>query len=201
MSVEDEHSEDRPTRRRVWDPVVRLTHWLMAISVTTGYLIGENMSFANIDWHFYFGYATGGLIVLRLLWGLVGPPPARIASLFFRPRRILSYAATVAERRPSYWLGHNPLGALSAIALWAALIATVATGLMSESDSFFAGGPLSDAVDAETRRTMTAWHHRLHLVLAPLVALHLAAVAFYYLWKRENLVRPMITGWKWVRRR
>ena len=35
---------------------------------------------------------------------------------------------------------------------------------------------------------------------AALVALHVAAVVFYKVWKREDLIRPMIDGWKTVRR-
>jgi cytochrome b len=36
-------------------------------------------------------------------------------------------------------------------------------------------------------------------VLLVLLALHLAAIVFYRIWKRENLVKPMISSWKWVR--
>ena len=197
--MNDKQLEERaPTHQRVWDPVVRLTHWAIVVSVTAGYLIGENMTFANIGWHFYCGYATGALIALRLLWGLVGPKPARLASLIASPKSTIDYASTVLERKPSYWPGHNPMGGLSALALWAVLLGMVITGLLSESDDFFSTGPLGGYVSASTRLTMTAWHDTLHSFVVPLIALHLAAVLFYWLWKRENLVRPMITGWKWV---
>lgn len=189
------------TRQRVWDPVVRLTHWGLAITVVAGYVIGENMTFANIRWHFYLGYATATLLTIRLLWGLVGPRPARIASLFSTPKTFVGYAATLFDRRPSHWPGHNPIGAVSVIALWGLLAAMVVTGLFSESDDFFETAPLAVYASSDMRLTMTALHKQLHVFVAPLVLLHLSAIAFYYLWKRENLVRPMITGWKLVRRR
>ena len=80
------------------------------------------------------------------------------------------------------------------------LLGLVVTGLMSESEDFFSSGPLAGFIDSSLRLTMTAWHDRLHSLIVPLVALHLAAVLFYAIWKRENLLRPMITGWKNVRR-
>ncbi|MCI4663124.1 MAG: cytochrome b/b6 domain-containing protein [Neomegalonema sp.] len=189
-----------PKLERIWDPIVRLTHWVMVVSVLAGYFIGENMSFSTISWHFYLGYTTGGVIVVRLLWGLFGPKPARIASLFSSPKTLTAYAATVPQRKPSYWPGHNPLGALSALALWLVLLGMVVTGLMSESDDFFTAAPFAGYLDDATRIEMTGWHHRLSALVLPLIGLHLAAILFYFVWKRENLVRPMITGWKQVKR-
>ena len=196
-----EAPSNEPQLEKVWDPVVRLTHWAMVVTVISGYLIGENMSFSNINWHFWLGYGTGAVVLIRLLWGLVGPRPARLASLFYAPVKILGYLSSAGARKPSYWPGHNPLGALSALALWAVLAGMVVTGLMSESEDFFATGPLGAYIDSDLRLTMTAWHDRLHAFVLPLVGLHLAAILFYAVWKKENLVRPMVTGWKLVRRR
>ena len=187
------------SRRRIWDPIVRLTHWVMVVSVLAGYFIGENMSFSNISWHFYMGYATAAALTLRLLWGLAGPRPARIWPLIAQTTEIPRYSKTVLKRQPSYWPGHNPLGGLSALALWAVLAGMVVTGLFSESDDFFETGPLGHLISAEARLSMNSWHDTLHVFVLPLVLLHVLAIVFYAVWKRENLVRPMITGWKQAR--
>ena len=68
-----------------------------------------------------------------------------------------------------------------------------------ESDDFFESAPLVGYVSEATVNSLTWWHHFLAKVLLVLVGLHLAAIIFYLFWKRENLVKPMITGWKWVR--
>ncbi|MEL7000088.1 MAG: cytochrome b/b6 domain-containing protein [Pseudomonadota bacterium] len=189
-----------PVRERIWDPLVRIVHWSLVITVVAGFLIGENMSFANIGWHFWMGYATGALLLIRIIWGFVGPAPARFSHMLTGPRQVIDYAKTVKNRSPSHWPGHNPLGALSAVALWAVLAGLVITGLCSESEDFFETAPLAGYLPSDLRLEMTGLHDDLHEILVPLVFLHLGAIAFYHFWKRENLIRPMITGWKWVRR-
>lgn len=188
-------------RERIWDLPTRLFHWALVISVTSGWLLGEFMSFNYADLHVKFGYVTGGLVVFRLIWGVVGPPPARLARLVPGLGEIRAYLAHLFSREPSHWPGHNPLGALSVLAMLIALIVQVSTGLFSYSDSYFTGGPLAEAVSSATQNQMNAVHHIFHDVVLILVALHVAAISFYAVWKRENLVGPMITGWKFVRRR
>ena len=93
------------------------------------------------------------------------------------------------------------MGSLWLLALWALLILQVGTGLMSYSDSFFDGGPLASAVGSR----WSAWANGVHALVARLlfamVCLHLAAVMFYAIWKMEDLISPMLSGWKQVRRR
>lgn len=195
-------SEDQAyTKERVWDLPTRLFHWLLVASVSAGWLIGENLSFTNIEWHFWLGYTTGGLIVFRIVWGFVGPPSARLSKLFPSPREVRDYLAHVMDRRPSGVAGHNPLGSLSVLALLAALFVQVGTGLFAESDDLFDGGPLSGSVDDSVVLFCNAVHEISSKVLLALVLLHVAALVFYLVWKRENLIRPMVTGLKLVKRK
>lgn len=186
--------------KKIWDPVIRLWHWVLATVVITNWLFGEFMSFDTISWHFYLGYTVLGLIGFRLIWGFVGPVPVRWSRLIPGPSKTIAYLATLKKREPSGTPGHNPLGSLSVLALLLVLLGQAGTGLFIESDDFFESGPLVGYVSQATINSMTWWHHTLAKVLLVLVLLHLAAIFFYWLWKRENLVKPMITGWKWVRR-
>ncbi|MEQ8665107.1 MAG: cytochrome b/b6 domain-containing protein [Rhodospirillales bacterium] len=194
-----EHEADYENRR-VWDLPTRLFHWSLVICVTSGWLLGENMTFSTINWHFWLGYTTGGLLVFRLIWGFVGPPHARFKALLPTPAAVRDYLAHVADRRPSGVAGHNPLGALSVLAMLATLTVQVVSGLMSESDDFFDGGPLSSMVPDAVVRAANEIHAISSSVLIWLVGLHVAALVFYLVWKRENLIRPMVTGIKKVRR-
>jgi len=114
---------------------------------------------------------------------------------------LLAYAATLTKRKPSGVEGHNPIGALSVLAMIAALIVQIVTGLFSEDDGLFSEGPLSEYISDSTVLTMTSIHHYTSRVILGLIALHIAAILFYWIWKRENLIRPMISGWKWVKKR
>jgi cytochrome b len=89
--------------------------------------------------------------------------------------------------------GHNPLGGWAVVALLAVLCAQAASGLFS-SDDIFRFGPLAGRVSADTVDWMTDFHEALTNVLLALIALHLAAIGWHLIWKRENLIAPMITG-------
>jgi cytochrome b len=185
--------------QKIWDPVTRLWHWVLALLVILNWVFGEFMSFDTVVWHFYLGYAVLGLLAYRILWGVVGPQNVRWKSLFSGPREIMKYLAKISHREPSGTPGHNPVGSLSVLALIVVLLGQGVTGLFIESDDFFESGPLVGYVSEDVISRMTWLHHQFAEVLLVLVVLHLAAIVFYRIWKRENLVKPMISGWKWVR--
>jgi cytochrome b len=184
---------------KVWDPVTRIWHWALALSVTVGWLLGEYRTFSTMQWHFYCGYATAGLVLFRYFWGLVGPQPVRLAALFPSLTSLLRYACTLFTRTPSGVPGHNPFGALSVIAILLALTAQVSTGLFAEDDGLFFEGPLASLISAKIVLKMTSLHHLFAKVVLTLVVLHLSAISFYFVYKRENLISPMLRGWKLVR--
>ncbi len=185
--------------QKIWDPVTRLWHWVLALIVIINWAFGEFMSFDTIEWHFYLGYTLLGLLAFRILWGFIGPRPVRWKSLFPGPRDIVAYLGKISHREPSGSPGHNPIGSLSVLALLVALLGQGISGLFIESDDFFESGPLVAYVSEAMVNRMTWIHHLSAKVLLVLVILHLAAIVFYRVWKRENLVKAMIIGWKWVR--
>lgn len=189
-----------PERVKLWDPLLRGFHWTLAVLVIANWVLGQ-IGPLNMWLHFWLGYTILGLIVLRVIWGLVGPEPARFTSFLRGPSAIFGYLRHMFRREPSYWPGHNPLGALSVVALLAVLFWQVGTGLISDPDDYINVGPLASEVSRATSRKAVAWHHLGGTLIAALVVLHVAVILFYRLWKREDLITPMITGWKWVIRR
>ena len=195
----DDATPPEAAETRLWDPLLRLFHWALALFFATSWILGQ-WGPAIMTWHFWSGYAIAGLLAFRLLWGLAGPRPARFAGFLRPPGEVWAYARTVLRREPSEWPGHNPMGGWWVAAVLAVLAAQVLTGLIADPEDFINAGPWAGYVsDAASRRAL-ALHHDLSTVLLALVALHLAAVAFYRVWKREDLIRPMIHGRKRVRR-
>jgi cytochrome b len=187
-------------QEKIWDPVTRLWHWALVLSVGVGWSFGRFMSFDTIEWHFYLGYLTLGLMAFRFLWGFIGPAPIRLRALLPTPSSLLDYLRSVGQRKPSGTPGHNPLGSLSVILMLLAISAQAITGLFIESDDFFESGPLAGYVTEATVSQLTWWHRLNADFILILVVLHVSAILFYLLWKNENLIKPMITGWKWVKR-
>src|SRR5699024_4294855 len=177
-------------REKIWDPVSRLWHWLFAAAIVGNWLLGRFMTFDTVRWHFYSGMFILGLLLFRLLWGTVGPRPVRFASFWPTPARVWRYLRTFLCRQPSGAPGHNPLGALSVFALLLVAAAQGVTGLVIAADDFCEAAPLHAYVSADVADFMSHWHHTMPLLIAVLVVLHVAAILFYWLWKRENLIVP-----------
>ncbi|RDW13153.1 cytochrome b/b6 domain-containing protein [Paracoccus thiocyanatus] len=182
----------------LWDPLLRAFHWLLAFFVIAAWGLGQ-FGPAKMTLHFWCGYVVAGLLVFRLVWGFFGPAPARFSHFIRGPGAIAGYMRGMFLREPSYWPGHNPMGALSVIAMLAVLAAQVTTGLISDPDDYINVGPLASYVSGATRSKAVGWHNLGATLILILVLLHVAVILFYRFWKREDLVRPMITGRKQVR--
>lgn len=187
-------------QKRVWDLVTRLWHWLLVVSFSATWVLGEFMEFETVDWHFYLGYLVLALIGFRIVWGFIGPEPIRFRTLFRSSLEIGPYLKHVRKRQPSGVEGHNPVGSLSVILMVVCIGFHGVIGLFAESDDFFVSGPLADMVSGSLSSELTHLHHIMAKVLLLLVGLHIGAILFYLIWKRENLINAMITGWKMVKR-
>jgi cytochrome b len=178
---------------RVWDLPTRAFHWLLAACVI-GSVISAKIGGNAMAWHFRIGYVVFTLILFRLIWGVVGGRWSRFASFIYAPATTLRYLR--GESRPDEQLdvGHNPLGALSVFGLLAVLAAQVASGLFADDD-ISNTGPLIKFVSGATSELLTHWHKRYgQWLVIGLVLLHIAAIVYYLLRKKHNLVRPMLTG-------
>ena len=176
-------------RVRVWDLPTRLFHWSLAALVTFS-IVTAKLGGLWLDWHMRSGYAILALLVFRLLWGVAGSRHARLVHFVRGPRIVLAY---LQGRHPHDGAGHNPLGALSVVAILAVLLAQAATGLFA-NDGSFTEGPLAKLVSRATGELLSSIHRWGELAIYALIALHLAAVLFYLLVRRDNLIGPMISG-------
>jgi cytochrome b len=181
-----------PRRIRVWDLPTRLFHWLL-VACIAGSLVSVNLGGNAVGWHFRFGYAILALLLFRLLWGFAGPRYARFAS--FPPNPVAAIAWLRGAR--SARAGHNPVGAFSVYAMLAALALQAVTGLFATDDIMW-DGPLKAQVSNATSALLTRVHKVNRFVVLALIALHLAAIAWYGRVRREPLVRAMIDGDKSV---
>lgn len=174
---------------RIWDLPTRVFHWLLALLVAAQFItagIGGNA----MVWHMRSGYGVLALLLFRLVWGLVGGHWSRFGSFLFSPAAVWRY---VRGHLPET-AGHNPLGALSVLALLAALGLQAGSGLFSDDDIAFSG-PLTGLVSSQRVEQATWFHGEVgKLIVLGLVLLHLLAVGYYTLRRRRALVRAMVVG-------
>jgi cytochrome b len=141
-------------------------------------------------WHGRFGLGVLGLLVFRIVWGFVGSTYARFTQFVRGPSAIKAYL-----RGDWKGEGHNPLGALSVLGLLGILSLLVATGLFANDDIAFEG-PLYSLVGKDLSDRIVGIHRLIEPVIILLVIAHLGAIMFYAHVKKDNLVKPMVRGWK-----
>lgn len=179
-------------RVRVWDLPTRLFHWLLAVCVA-GALVTQYLGGAAMAWHFKFGYGALALVIFRLIWGLIGSRYARFSSFVRSPGAIAAYLRQ-GGGTAKHQLGHNPLGALSVLAMLLLVLLQAGTGLFS-NDEISAEGPLAKLVDEGLSGRISEFHANISgTAIYVLIGLHIAAIVYYRVRKKQNLVKPMISG-------
>jgi len=169
-----------PATVKVWDPFVRIFHWLLVACFVIAYATGDEIERV----HVVAGYVIAGLLAARIVWGFVGPRHARFSSFVRPPREVLAYLRDVALLRAPRYIGHNPAGGAMIIALTVALAGTCATGYMMTTDAYW-GSKLIEHV-----------HEFLANLTVGLVVAHVIGVVIASFEHRENLVASMISGRK-----
>lgn len=178
----------------VWDLPLRLFHWLLVLLVFVS-VVSARIGGNAMQVHMLSGYTILALVLFRVLWGFLGSTHARFVSFVRGPAAVISYLRGLTRQDAGRHLGHNPAGAWSVILMLAALLTQAATGLFA-NDDIATEGPLAKLVSKALSDRITGVHHLNIKLLYVLIGLHLSAVAYYFIYKRENLVKPMLTGFK-----
>jgi cytochrome b len=178
---------------RIWDWPTRIFHWSLA-SLVVALVITGNVGGNAMVWHFKCGYAVLSLIIFRFIWGFCGGHWSRWRQLTCTPALIRQYFKTSTPH--AAYLGHNPVGSLSVIAMMALLVLQVSTGLFSD-DEISNAGPLVSLVSESRVSLATYWHKGFgKTIILLLVAVHLLAILWYFLKKKQNLTIAMLKGHK-----
>ncbi len=178
---------------RVWDAPVRLFHWAVVLLIILSYVsIQKNW----MQIHFLSGYAMLALLLFRLAWGFVGSDTARFGKFLKNPISAFSHLAHFGRREPDTEIGHNAAGGWMVLLLLLVLAVQVGLGLFS-TDDVLSDGPLAKYVSHQMSDRLAGWHaFNFYYVILTLIALHILAVLAYWAVRRQNLIRPMITGRK-----
>ena len=175
----------------VWDIGVRVFHWSLVLLMIGSFV---TIKLGKLEYHTWCGYSILTLLLFRILWGFVGGTYARFTTFVKGPAAVIAYFKGLSRGARETTLGHNPMGALSVLAMLAAMLFQASSGLLTNSDDFSFEAALYKWVGKDLSDKITTLHRLNEKVIFLLVGLHLAAIAFYYFVKKHNLVKPMITG-------
>ncbi len=210
-------SSIQATRIAVWDPIVRFGHWALVVAFAVAYLTAEEERGSPDALHVWGGYIVGAIVILRVVWGFVGPRYARFSDFICGPIAALRYLVDLISGRARRYVGHSPAGGAMVIALLACLAGTVVTGVIAYGEG--GKGPLAaqgatvlnmataaeneagrDAAETEgSERGRTAigeLHGALANITLALVILHVLGVGVASFAHHENLLVGMLSGKK-----
>jgi cytochrome b len=172
-----------PATVKVWDPFVRVFHWSLVALFVIAYATGDEVERVHIA----AGYGIAGLLMLRIVWGIIGPRHARFTDFVRPPREALGYLRDALMLRARRYIGHNPAGGLMVVALIIMLGGTCMTGYMMTTNAFWGSEAMEEVHGALANATIA------------LIALHVLGVLVSSFEHRENLVKAMVTGRKRAR--
>jgi cytochrome b len=167
----------------------------LVVLLTGSWLTGTSED----DWmgvHQWLGISVLALVLSRVAWGFVGSETARFGHFVRGRSAVVTYLRGVFSFRVEHnRVGHNPAGGWSVLLLLGLLGTQTVTGLFSNDDVLF-DGPLSGWAGKGLSDVLTGVHYFLFNVLWVAIAVHIVAALAYLMFKRDNLITPMITGVK-----
>ena len=176
----------------VWDIPVRLFHWLLVLCIAAQWFTAEQGE-DWLEWHFYIGYFTIGLIVYRIIWGFVGTRYAKFVDFIPSPKSLMAWLKGTSND----YVGHPPLGALMVLFLLLVILLQGISGLFT-TDDIFTDGPWREVLSSQMQDYADWLHGNLFTLIQIAAAIHIGAAFYYLLVKKSNLISPLITGNKRV---
>ena len=181
-----------PNKVKIWDLPTRLFHWVLVVLFSTSVL---TVQFDELVWHERSGIAILVLVTARIIWAFIGSETSRFSHFVKGPRSIIRYLSGIWRARGNAVVGHNPVGGWVVVAFFVLLLLQAGTGLFANDEIFFEG-PLAKHASREMSDTLTSVHHLMGESLLILVFIHILANILYWLVLKQNLIGPMLSGFK-----
>ena len=180
-------------KTKVWDPIVRILHWGLAISILGAAVTADSSRLLTL--HIWFGALAILLVLTRLVWGFIGTHPARFTSFLKGPSHVRGYVRRMLQFRAPRTLGHNPAAAwvMMAMLLCVLLIGLSGLAALGGEEQI---GPLTPWLGFRAGHFAKEVHEVLGGLLGIMVAAHLAGILLHIVLHRENIVKSMVNGEK-----
>jgi len=182
-------------RMKVWDLPVRLFHWMLAVLIFCAWATQE---WDRMKWHKWAGYTILTLLLFRLVWGFVGSDTAKFGQFLRSPLAALQHLARLPRREADREIGHNAAGGWMVLVMLGLVLVQAATGLCANNldDGGDTEGPLVHLVGKDRSDWLSHIHALNFNLIEAVIVLHVLAILLYAVLKRQDLVRPMVTGTK-----
>lgn len=189
-----------PVPHRVYDPLLRLLHAsiagaILALIVTSQLADGfEHGPYEDTLWnlHILSGYGLATSLLVRLLWGMIGPASARWRDLWHPAE----WKASLQKLRlpGTHRVGHDPVASLAYLFAYGVMALMVVTGLGLAASEFQAGPLAAWLGNASWLEDVLKDPHEAGFVLMLwFIGLHMTALVYHQL-RGERVAQSMLTG-------
>jgi cytochrome b len=178
-------------RVKIWDSFVRLSHWLMVVLLVAMWWTADN---DYMEWHLRLAPLLGGLLITRLVWGIIGSQSARFSYFLRGPKSVLQHLRELKNGHYQPSNSHNAAGGWAVMLILLLLLAQFVSGLFA-ADGYFYEGPLAKTIGSDSAELMTDIHRIVFDLLVAAVVLHLLAIIAYKL-RGVSLVAAMLHGYR-----
>ncbi|MBK6306962.1 MAG: cytochrome b/b6 domain-containing protein [Gemmatimonadetes bacterium] len=153
----------RIARQRTYDPVLRVIHGVMALSITVivavfalGDLLGDRADGDTVALlHTAAGFILVGALLARLVWGMVGPHEARLARLWHP--RVWVEAIRRRQFPHASGFGHHPAASVAYLAFYAAIAYLSVSGIVMAGRNSISARPAGGRRRVRYARWRARW--------------------------------------------
>ncbi|MEE2683656.1 MAG: cytochrome b/b6 domain-containing protein [Pseudomonadota bacterium] len=179
----------------IWDLPLRIFHWLLVIFVALAWYTVKVSG--DMDLHMLAGQAILALLIFRIIWGFIGTRHSLFKNFIFGIKEVIFYLKSIFSSSAKKYVGHNPLGSIAVFIMLSLLLFQTITGLFATDYDGYFKGPLNDFISSAAGSSITGLHHEnFELFIVSMIFIHLFAIFFHLLVKKENLIFPMFSGKK-----
>ena len=178
---------------RVFDPLIRLLHWLTLLLVATTFVLAvsidlaptKNEAAALVQMHRSFGVSVWVVTLARLVWRQFAHFPNWPDDM----PQLMRFAAQWSEY------------ALYALLLTQPILGLLHTNAHGDQVNLFFLGHLPAVMsrDHQLATQLLAAHKTVGLLLLGLIALHASAALYHHFWRRDDTLRAMLPQGMWRR--
>lgn len=170
-------------KQLIYDLPTRIFHWGFAGLFVFAFFIAKTVDDENpvFSYHMLAGLMLGGLVTLRIIWGLFGTKYARFSSFALHPKDLIQYLKGILGGNKKRWPGHNPASS------WAALIMMGSAMMLALSGILMTTGYKESFEDI---------HELFANAFLVTVLLHIAGVVLHALRHQDGIALTMINGKK-----
>ncbi|WP_321469126.1 cytochrome b/b6 domain-containing protein [Halarcobacter sp.] len=180
----------------VWSFLGRISHWLLVISLFSCFITSFYEEMLTL--HISIGIVVFGMLLMKIVWGVIGPKYARWSDFEFALKDLKYYfIEKIKNRYRTIQPGHNPASSWFAfLVTWFGIFCCISGFLLygiQEGNGIFSF--LNEDYISKSA-LIDSIHIFLSYLLLVMIFAHVSGVLIEQFYHKTNMVMAMVSGYK-----